>query len=204
LGCGTLGDQRRVDRVGLGTKLQERRIGAHLSRLEDDHFEACLAHGIDHLELVAAAGLDADPRHLVLEEEADDRGLALRRIGLPQELAAGLMDSCVEPGLSDIDARRDPCLGLGGAFARLCRPALRGRLRALHRSLPCQTNLKFWQLSGSDEEAGRDQASPQPKRLGCLRSDDRPACPGWPSGAGRSSRNEAHYEMIRCYKVPFA
>ncbi len=41
------GDQDRIERIGLGALVQELRISAHLSRLQNGDMEACVAHGLD-------------------------------------------------------------------------------------------------------------------------------------------------------------
>src|SRR5205823_2189541 len=60
-GCGTLCDQSGIDFVILGSLQMERRVGSHLRRLEYDHYKTILPKMTNHLLLVPAARLDADP-----------------------------------------------------------------------------------------------------------------------------------------------
>ena len=138
-------DQRRIERVVLGPAQVHACEGANLDRLQDENGEACRPQMGDHAALVAAGCFDADAHDAGLGEINGKAPPALRRIGdLP---TCGLAVDCdIELGFGRIDSGRD-------------------RVNLCHLRRPClvkRTKL-FRQPSGSDEGAGDDHATRQPK-----------------------------------------
>lgn len=102
---GDLGDQRGVDRIGLGSPLLEAAPAVHLHGVEDEYHKAMLAKVLCDCGLVVAGSLKTDALHTQVSQAVGDEGMSVSIIGCREALGAP-GDGHVEGTLGDIDTGR--------------------------------------------------------------------------------------------------
>lgn len=101
-GRGNFGNQRGIDRVGLGTPFLEAAPAMHLTRIEDKHDEVVLAQVASDSSLIVAGGFETNPLHAKALQEFSEYSMAGSVIRHGEALgAAGNGD--VERALGDVD-----------------------------------------------------------------------------------------------------
>ena len=168
---GTSGNESRIECVVLGPAQMHSSKRLDLDRLQHQHSKACRLQMLYHAALIAAGRLDADACHAGLGQVAGQSAPARQSVdNLP--VFGSTVHRDVEFEFGSIDSSRH--------YASLC-----------HLRRPClvkRTKL-FRQPSGSDEGAGDDHATGQPKAAQGGYDPIASGLPRMASAVGHSFRN---------------